>query len=415
MKKYIALVLLAPFPLLAQSDSSPTKTEEPPILSAKAILKPEFLAGDGFTVNDQVPTSTGRNRYLIESQYGEFEADGNIMLQRRVAEIAAIRKLKEVSRTDEYKKALKAAVASPLVVAKDVVTNPVSTISGIPKGLFGFVNRAGQSLKERADRRKRSQYEDSNAASLIGFSKAKRAVAIQLGVDPYSSNATLQRELNGIAWATYAGKMTFSVATMPIGGAAGMALSAAGVTNTLNQALLDQSPTELRLRNLKSMLAMGCDRATADRFNNNPAFSPSVQTALVMNLETLKGVANRAAFLDLAGSEASDEGDALFFLETSKVLANLNAKKPLARLQQVGRIPVAVQKDGRAVVALQWDYAAWTDKAANFIGLFKASDFGKKASGLTIAISGDASPLAQQQLKDANIELVTRIAPGPLR
>jgi hypothetical protein len=415
MKKYIALLLLAPFSLLAQSDSVSTKTEEPPILSAKKILKPEFLAGDGFTVDDSVPTSTGRNRYLIESEYGEYEADGNVMLQRRVAEIAAIRKLKEVSRTDEYKKALKAAVASPLVVAKDVVTNPVGTITGIPKGLFGVFNRAGQSLKERTEGRKRSQYEDSNAENLIGFSKAKRTVAIQLGVDPYSSNETLQRQLNGIAWATYAGKMTFTVATMPIGGAAGMALSAAGVTGALNKALLDQSPTELRLRNLKSMLAMGCDRAVADRFNNNPAFSPSVQTGIVMNLETLKGVANRAVFFNLAGSEAADEGDALFFLETSKVLANLNAKEPFARLQQVGRAPVAVQKNGRVVLALQWDYAAWTKKAADFVGLFKASDFGKKASGLTIAISGDASPLAQQQLKDANIGLVTRIAPGPLR
>ncbi len=415
MTKCIALLLLTPFSLLGQSVSAPTGTEEPPILSAKEILKPDFLAGDGFTVQDEVPTSTGRNRYLITSEYGEFEADGNIMLERRIREVAAIRKLKEVSRTDEYKKALKAAARSPLVVAKDVVTNPVGTITGIPKGLFRFANRAGQSVKERTQGRERSQYEDSNAASLVGFSKAKRTIAIQLGADPYSSNETLQRELNGIAWATFAGKMTFSLATMPIGGAAGLALTGTGLTNTLNQTLVDLAPADLRLRNLKAMLAMGCDRAMANRFNNSTAFSPSVQTAIVMNLETLNGVANRAAFVDLAGSEATDEGDALFYLGTSRVLAELHAKKPLARLQQVGRIPVAVQKDGRAVVAIQWDYAAWTDKAANFIGLLQASDFGKKNTGLTIAISGDASPLAQQKLKEENIELVTRTAPGSLR
>lgn len=415
MTKYIALLLLAPFSLLGQSDSAPTNTEEPPTLSAKEILQTDFLAGDGFTVQDEVPTSTGRNRYLIESEYGEFEADGNIMLERRIKEVAAIRKLKEVSRTDQYKKALKAAAASPLVVAKDVVTNPVGTITGIPKGLFRFANRVGQSVKEKTEGRQRSQYEDSNAANLVGFSKAKRTVAIQLGVDPYSSNETLQRELNGIAWATFAGKMTFSLATAPIGGAAGMALTSAGITNAFNKALLDQAPADLRLRNLKVLLAMGCDRAVADRFINSMAFSPSVQTAIVMDLETLNGVANRAAFVDLAGSEATDEGDALFYLGTSRVLAELHAKKPLARLQQVGRLPVAVSKDGRAIVAIQWDYAAWTDNAANFIGLLKASDFGKKKAGLTIAISGDASPLAQQQLKDADIELFTRIAPGPLR
>src|SRR5438270_885141 len=116
-----------------------------------------------------------------------------------------------------------------------------------------------------------------------------------------------------------------------------------------------------------------------------------------------------------SGSEASDEGDALFFLGTSRVLAELHTKKPIARLQQVGRTPVAVGKDGRAIVAIQWDYAAWTDNAANFIELLKASDFDKKISGLTIAISGDASSLGQQKLKDANIELATRVAPGPLR
>lgn len=415
MKKYVILLLLAPFSLLGQPGSAPVNTEEPPTLSAKEILKPEFLAGDGFSVNDEVPTSTGRNRYLITSEYGEFEADGNIMLQRRIGEVAAIRKLKEVSRTDQYKKALKAATLSPIGVAKDVVTNPVGTITGVPKGLFKFVNRTGQNLKEKTQGRERSQYEDSNAASLIGFAKAKRMVAIQLGVDPYSSNETLQRELNGIAWATFAGKMTFSVATMPIGGAAGLALSAAGVTNTLNKALIDQAPSELRLRNLNAMLAMGCNREVANRFNNNPAFSPSVQTAIVMNLETLNGMANRGAFIDLAGSDATDEGDALFYLGTSRVMAELHAKTPLVRLQQVGRIPVAVGKDGRAIVALQWDYAAWTDRAANFIGLFKASDFGKKPSGLIIAISGDASPLAQQKLKEANIALAMRIVPGPLQ
>jgi len=39
----------------------------------------------------------------------------------------------------------------------------------------------------------------------------------------------------------------------------------------------------------------------------------------------------------------------------------------------------------------------------------------KKNAGLTIAISGDASPLGQQKLKDAKIALATRIAPRPLR
>ena len=94
--KTTALLLLLPFALLAQDSF-----EQPPILSAAAILKPEIAAGQGFTVRDTVPTYAGRNAYTIDSDAGVFEADGNVMLMRRVREIAAIAKLREVSRTDE--------------------------------------------------------------------------------------------------------------------------------------------------------------------------------------------------------------------------------------------------------------------------------------------------------------------------
>lgn len=406
--KITALLLLVPFTLFAQGDF-----EEPPTLSAATILKPEFAAG----VRDPVPTYGGRNGYMIDSDAGTFEADGNVMLMRRVREIAAITKLREVSRTDEYKNALLSAAKSPLVAAKGLIEHPVSTVTGVPKGLWKFMNRAGQGIKEKTQGRERSEYEDSNAAQLIGFSKAKRDVALNLGVDPYSSNEALQRELNGVSWAAYAGKMTFTLATAPVGGGAGMALTATGVTNTFEQTLRDQSPGDLRLASLKRLLAMGCNRAVADAFLNNTAFSPSVQTALVLHLDSLKGVANRASFIQLADEQSTSEGDALFFTQTSRILAELHANgRTLARLDTLGSLPVAFGTDGNVICALEWDYAAWTQNAANFVAQFKAAKFGKKApTGFVIALSGDASPKAQQKLKDAGITLAMRLAPGPLQ
>jgi hypothetical protein len=406
--KTTALLLLLPFSLLAQDGF-----EQPPTLSAAAILKPEFAAG----VREPVPTYGGRNGYMIDSAAGVFEADGNVMLIRRVREIAAIAKLREVSRSDEYKKALGSAMASPLLVTKGLVEHPVSTLTGVPKGLFKFMNRTGQGIKEKAEGRERSQYEDSNAAQLIGFSKAKRDVALKLGVDPYSSNEALQRELNGISWAAYAGKMTFTLATAPVSGGAGLALSATGITSTFENAIRDQSPGDLRLASLKRLLAMGCHRADADAFLNNVAFSPSVQTALVLHLASLDGVVNRAAFIQLATSGSDSEGDALFFAQTSRILAELHANgRTLAQLDTLGSLPIAVGADGNVVVALEWDYAAWTQNAANFIAQLKAAKFGKKApTGFVVALSGDASPMVQQKLKDAGITLATRLAAGPLQ
>jgi hypothetical protein len=405
--KATALILLLPLTLLAQD------FEEPPVLSAAAILNPAYADG----VRDPVSTYAGRNGYMIDSDYGTFEADGNTMLVRRVGEIAAITKLRQVSRSDEYKQALLAAAESPIGVAKGLIEHPVSTVTGVPKGLWKVLNRAGQGIKERADGRERSEYEDSNAAQLIGFSKAKRDVALKLGVDPYSSNEALQRELNGVSWAAYAGKLTFTLATAPIGGGAGMALTAVGVTDTFDQAIRDQSPADLRLSNLKRLLTMGVTRADADAFLNNPAFSPSVQTALVLHLEALKGVENRSSFIRIATDQSVAEADALFFSATARILAQLHANgRTLARLEKLDLLPIAIGEDGNAIIALEWDYVAWTQNAANFIEQLKTVKFGKKApTGYVLAISGDASPLAQGKLRDAGVTLAMRIAPGPLK
>ena len=152
-------------------------------------------------------------------------------------------------------------------------------------------------------------------------------------------------------------------------------------------------------------------------FLSNTAFSPSVQTALVLHLDALKGVANRASFVQLAGAQSASEGDALFFSETARLLAQLHTGgRTFARLDTLGSLPVAVGTDGNLIVALEWDYAAWTQNAANFVAQLKAAKFGKKApAGFVIALSGDASPMVQQKLKDAGITLATRLAPGPLQ
>ena len=416
--KSTALLFLLPLTLLAQDASDPQSAfEQPPTLSASAILKPEFAYGPNFTVRDAVPTYAGRNDYMIDSDYGVFEADSNAMLSRRVREIAAIGKLREVSRTDEYKTALVAAAKSPLLMAKGLVENPVSTVTGVPKGLWKFMNRAGQGIKESSDGRGQSQYEDSKAEQLIGFSKTKRDVALKLGVDPYSSNETLQRELNGVAWAAYGGKMTFTLATAPISGGAGIALTVSGVSTTFEAAIRDKSPADLRLASLKKLLDMGCKKADADAFLNNIAFSPSVQTALVLHIESLKGVANRPSFIRLATSESQSEADALFFASTARLISELKERgNAFTRLDTFNGLPVVMAANGMVVVALDWDYAAWTQNAANFVSQLKAAKFGGKTpTSVGIAISGDASPLAQQNLTAAGVTFFPRIAPGPLQ
>jgi len=99
------------------------------------------------------------------------------------------------------------------------------------------------------------------------------------------------------------------------------------------------------------------------------------------------------------------------------LLAKLHAGgHPLARLETLGKTPVAIGKNGQVVVALDWDYIAWTPEAADFIAELKTARLERKPpTGYLLALSGEASPMFQRKLKADGIKLVTRAAPGPLK
>ena len=155
---FTGTILATTVPLHAQVHSpSPAATAAPvayeplPTLNASVILQPQFFKGPNFIVRNPVPTYSGSNRYTLDSDFGVFEADGNQMLMRRVAEINAIAKLQAMSQTKEFTQAAAQAASAPLQVAQDLVTNPVSTISSVPKGIWGFLNQAGEAVKQATE------------------------------------------------------------------------------------------------------------------------------------------------------------------------------------------------------------------------------------------------------------------------
>jgi hypothetical protein len=397
--------------------TTPARTdyEELPELKASEILRSSILNGPFHKVREEVTPYSGANRYSIDSQFGAFEAEGNEMLVRRIAEINAIAKLKEVSRTDQYKQALVKAAKSPVTAAKQIVTDPVGTISNVPKGVMKFMNRAGQTIKGIGKKQDSDEYQGNQLQQMIGFSKTKRNVAINLGVDPYSSNALLQRELEGIAWASFAGNATFSLGTLPIGGGVGTALTVTGAQSKLGATLREKSPAELKTMNRKALVAMGATGQQADRFLGNDAFSPTAQTAFVLNLKGLDGVQNRGAFIQLAGQTSTSEADAVFWVQTAALMSKLHqGEMPLAKIAPIGDFPICIAKNGTVVVALQWDYAAWTPLAERFVESVQAAQNNPNAS-YHVALSGVVSPRLRQELEARHFLVEDRVAPGPLK
>ena len=392
--------------------------EELPELQASEILRPELLQGPHFQVREPVPTSSGTNQFVIDSDYGVFEADGNEMLLRRIREIGAITQLKEVSRTDQFKNSLAAAARGPISAAKNIVTDPVNTISNVPKGVMKFMGRVGDSVKNVGKQSEGKDPQGNKAEQMIGYSSAKRKLAISLGVDPYSTNTVLQKELNEIAWASYAGGFLFKAATLPIGGAAGAVLSVTGASNSLTSMLSEKSPADLKALNRQALTAMGTAEKDVNRFLGNNNFSPTAQTAFVLNLKTLDNVANRPAFVRAAAENSDSEADAAFCVLTSALMAKIHkGEKPLARIVMLGdRFPIAIAQDGAVVIALQWDYAAWTFGASQFVQEIQKIPMpagGNKV--FLVALSGQVSSRLKQELEARGFGVRDRVTPGPLK
>jgi hypothetical protein len=301
-----------------------------------------------------------------------------------------------------------------VAAAKKIITDPVNTVKSVPSGIMKFMRSTGESIKSIGKKGATNEAEGNQLQQMIGFSEAKRKAAIKLGVDPYSSNTVLQKELDGISWATFAGGATLSLVTPPGGRVIGVALTPTGASNGLQELLRDNSPTDLKVINRKSLVAMGVSEKQANQFLDNAAFSPTAQTAFVLNLRSMEGVQNRAAFARLAAQTSSTETDAIFCAQTAALMSKLHhGDKPLAKIDVVGDFPICIAKDGTTIVALQWDYAAWTPAAERFVESLQAR---KTVEGSNlVALSGVVSARLRQELESRHFRVEDRLAPGPLK
>ncbi|HEY4272854.1 MAG TPA: hypothetical protein VGM65_12695 [Candidatus Udaeobacter sp.] len=390
--------------------------EELPELKASEILKPELLKGPHYVVRDPVPTASGMNQFTIDSDFGLFEADGNEMLLQRLKEIDAIARLRDVSRSDEFKKSLVAAAKSPLNSARNIARDPAQAISNVPKGIMKFLGRAKETVENVGKGGGEDAGDGKRMKDVIGYSDKKRKIALQMGIDPYSTNTVLQKELDDVAWASWAGGFSFSVATFPISGPIGAALTVTNLNSTVEGLLRDKSPSELEQINRATFRAMGANGADIERILRGGAFTPTQSTTFAVNLKALKGVANRGAFVKVAAQKSTTEADALFCVYTAALMNQINEKTPIARIVMLHDFPICVAKDGSIIVALQWDYAAWTSGAASFTDeVQKFAETSGQGAHVFVDLSGEVSPRLREELEKRAMIVQDRLVPGPLK
>ena len=111
--------------------------ERPPaVRHASDILPAAGLTGPHYRVMDKVITFGYQHQFTVTSDFGVFEVTGDAALRKLLREIHAIAELQKLKGSKEFAKAVGNAAMSPVYFGKDLITHPVDTVTGIPKGVF---------------------------------------------------------------------------------------------------------------------------------------------------------------------------------------------------------------------------------------------------------------------------------------
>jgi hypothetical protein len=337
--------------------------ERSPTLSASRILPPDILSGPNHRVEENVYNDGYLNRYTVLSKFGGFVAVSTPMLRKRISEINAMVRMEQIKGTKEFGASLKEAGTDTLVGFKNLATKPVATVKGAASGLVVAFQRAGDAITGP----KRSDAEDSRVKDLIGFSKTKREYAYLFGVDAYTDNEKLQERLNEIAWAGYAGGLTWAAAMAAVPGGAGLAITISGSHKLLNDVFRTTPPVDLRRMNGEKLKAMEVHPEVADVFLNNTVYSPRYQTLLVNALDEMKGVRNRATFVRLAA--ATTDRDLAFFRarQAEMYVGYHKAVAPVETFIALGEFAAARTTNNEVVFNVPLDHLVWTEAMATLL------------------------------------------------
>src|SRR5437773_8270008 len=181
--------------------------EAEPVLKATDLVAPELLKGPHFTVDDRVPVKGFLARFTIRSDYGTFDAHGIHMFQIRVKEVYALTQLDSMSKTKEFAAAAGKAIARPVTSAVNMIINPVETVQGLPGGvtrLFDRIKLGGEAIAAAATAPSQTEGEKASAVTqrvgsitvdALGYEKERRGLARSVGVDPYTTNPVLAKQL----------------------------------------------------------------------------------------------------------------------------------------------------------------------------------------------------------------------------
>ncbi|MDO8465971.1 MAG: hypothetical protein Q7S46_12095 [Gallionella sp.] len=380
-------------------------------LKAAEFAPPALLQSPLHSVDEKVTLEGGLPRFTVRSKYGTWQARGREMLEIRVSELSAFEQLDSISKTDEFTKAAGKALAAPIEVAGELISNPVDTVNSLASGIGNMANSLANMAGSAATRVSDTVNGDTATKKPIlepvamcegtaaprtvidgpfGYHAALREWAQQLKIDPYTNNAALSNKLDDFAAASFIGSFPVNVTI----GIVAAPLSYAVQFNQAAQLEAYQlSPGDIETRNEARLKKVGVEGLVVRTLFRNSYFTPTLQTSLVLALETLGNIPGRAEVIAFASRAASDI-EARYVINSVLLLARYSREDtPVTRVRGADNVIAGETANGRLVAAMPMDYVAWIKQVEDFA---RRADL--NGSDRWVLVAGKVTPLAMQEL-----------------
>jgi hypothetical protein len=389
-------------PELAPGDADPALGFEAlPEHRAADLLPAALREGPHHRVRDRVGSDGFLHLYRLDSDIGGFEIAGDELLRARVREIEAVASLRAVQ-DEAFAAAVQQAEQRPFIGRWKLASEPSASEAGMPEA-------AWQDLLaiDATSRDERSEEAHAALRQYLRFEREKRALAARLGVDPHAESAELQRELNRVAIAIFAGG--FPRERVAPGGPLEKGVERPFADEDQRLALLlgRDSPEDLARWNRIELAALGVPPELAARALEQPWLTERHRTILIASLAALEGVENRAALVE-AALNAQSETDALVYQRVAELLRGIHERvAPIERLASDGRFVRAYLAGGVRITPIEVDELLWTRPTARLADAGAGPDpEGRALVRRELWLTGVASPRTRVELEARGFVLV---------
>jgi len=359
----VILLLVCPFRSALSEEAVPSKPgyEIPGPVNAEDFLPKSAFAGRKQFIERSAWNNGLQNTYRIRAGNEEYEVTGREAALQFLQELRAISQLRQISTGKAITRGLGQSAKATYQTGKEIVRDPVAAAKKIPEGASRFFGKIKNVFSQDDEDTEKTSMSDT-IKGVLGVAEAKRKLAAQFGVDVYSRNQELQKELDRVASAMAGGGLAFSIGTMPIGGAAGIGLTVIGVEQTVDSMIKQSSADDLRKWNEETLAKLGARSDLVIQFLNHPWYSPRQETIITASLK--KAQVDPNLFLETANKALTDQ-DGRYFQHVAQLLAVYSEKVgPLETLRLEDGVLCALDKNGVLVVPVSFDYAIWTETIA---------------------------------------------------